>query len=76
MWWPSKENGRPVTLYIVEIYNLNEKYWKRHTSLYTFDSVAVCISINLSSHCHIQCFRRQEEKPFCKELIQRFQRFY
>lgn len=33
MWWPSKENGRPVTLYIVEIYNLNEKYWKRHTNV-------------------------------------------
>jgi len=40
LWWPSKENGRTVLYYIVEIYNLNEKYWKRQPdapSLYTFD---------------------------------------
>jgi len=28
-WWPSKDNGRPVLYYIVEIFNMNENYWKR-----------------------------------------------
>jgi len=41
-WWPSKDNGRPVQYYIVEIFNTNEGYWKRQPdapSLYTFDVV-------------------------------------
>jgi len=56
-WWPSKDNGRPVTHYIVEIFNMNEGFWKRQKdapSLCPFDSVmnqlsAVCIRINIVS---------------------------
>jgi len=53
-WWPSKDNGRPVTHYIVEIFNINEGYWKRQEdapSQCLLDSImsAVCIRINIVS---------------------------
>lgn len=27
-WWPGRDNGRPITSYVVEGYNLLEGYWK------------------------------------------------
>jgi len=40
-WWPSYDNGRSVQYYIVELFNLNEGYWKRPNAscLYMFDLV-------------------------------------
>lgn len=31
-FWPSKENGRPVLYYVVEIYNMLLGYWARNPS--------------------------------------------
>jgi len=42
-WWPSKDNGRTVQYYVVEVFNINEGYWKRPenvSGLYAFNLVA------------------------------------
>jgi len=54
-WWPSKDNGRPVLYYIVEIFNINENYWKRQSSassLCYFDCL-IYVTINVLLYCQL-----------------------